>query len=289
MVWDTTVWDTMRMPMFVASEEKLEFARLVGLVVGAGEVVDATAVMESQYPYEELWNRSDVASHIVIVTSMGDPDLFRSRNGDLSNRVFNRVLPAWLSLIARDRGIKVVMLSSAWAVGNGRTASCSATPRPTTDFGRSLRISERVVMQMNNQNTVLRLPWMFGHEFPSCTPVQVLDSGEVRVKGAGIAYRRAALETTQRGLIAHTFDVAQAIASFGLEPGVHNMYPYKDTASYTWNEWVTKFMPDHMKNAYTWNGSKHYSIFDPCPSSPQVEVDATRGVERFVRKEFPYG
>ena len=275
--------------MFVASEEKLEFARLVQTVVGAGDVINASEAMEAKYPYEELWDRSDAASHIVIATSVGDPDLFRTRNPDVGNRPFNEVLPAWLSLIARDRGIKVVLLSSVWVAGNAATAGCSVTPKPTTPFGRSMRMAERVVMQMNGQNTVLRLPWLFGHEFPSCTPMQVLDSGEVRVKGAGVAYRRAALETTQRGLIAHTFDVAQSIASFGLEPGVHNMYPYKDTASYTWHEWVTKFMPDHIKNAYTWNGSRQWAIFDVCPSSPQIEVDATIGVERFVRKEFPYG
>lgn len=279
-----------RSPVVFASAEKVEFANSIveNFDHTDGRVVDVSEVMRAQYPYEALWNESEGASHVVIASTVTDPDLLRrsvSEEHKSDMRAFNEMIPTWLSMIARDRGIPAVFLSSVWVFGNnGYRAGCNATPKPTSFFGRSLYMGERIVLQMDRRNTVLRLPWMFGREFPRSTPVQVMESGEVRVDGAGVAYRRAALETTQRGMIAYAPTVATAIGNYHLNYGAHNVYPYKDTSTYTWYEWVERWLPEHKKeHSYSHaGGHQKNSTFEPCPNGMIMAEDVGGDAKRFV-------
>ena len=148
-------------PVIFASSEKVAFARTIadGFVHGKGRVVDAGDIMRTQYPYEQFWSESEGRSHVVIATSVHDPDLLR-RAPVASHEVemdgFNKMLPVWLSMIARDRGVPAVFLSSVWVFGQQKHAGCETTPKPETYFGRSLRIAERVVMRMSRTTPIRR-------------------------------------------------------------------------------------------------------------------------------------
>lgn len=264
--------------LVVSSERMVEFANTVAASHWNGVVVNASVLMRQANAYELLWASVCDAEHVIICTADDGGSNAAQRNQRISSVddiAHNRLLPAWIAVMTRAAGIGVTLLSSMWVFGPSQVgARCGTIPKPESWFGCSMNIAERVVRQVNPKTTILRLPWMYGPEFPDSAPVQNHLAGPVRVPGAGIAYRRASLESTQQGLIAYTREVVQSIKNHRLVTCLgdsHNIYPHNEYELQTWFEFVTSSGVD-TSNAYEYhaNGQKRNG-FVPCEDRFVVE------------------
>ena len=270
--------------LIVASNRMYEFCVKLGEGYHYPTVVRAQDVWAGGNAYEALWELMVKHTDVIIATGDEGPTpgaRHNERLAPITDEIYNRVLPTWIAMQARSLEMNCAFFSSVWVFGaHQRYASCATIPQPQSWFGRSMYISERVVLQINPRVFVLRLPWMYGPEFPESPPMQNHWSGPVRVEGAGVAYRRAALDSSQSGPIALASDVVAALHRTQYREGVHNVYPYKELSTETWLDFVSDNM--NTEHAYEFSvGGQRACSFTPCDTSYYIDANSISGVARF--------